>query len=194
MLFEVLRVIARQVEEHTGNDVTLGNIALLDEASNGQLDDTILLSLINMSEENTMKNFRNVQQIGNVSLTKQPVINLNLFILFTVNRGITQYDAELRDLSEIVEFFQGKKVFTQSNTIYNHSTNEMNPLSELDNFQFRVEMYTPTFEEQSYIWGSLGGKQRPSVVYKVSVIQIESQAIQSQGGVITETDQTLNHL
>mmetsp|Transcript_29731 Transcript_29731/g.39538 ORF Transcript_29731/g.39538 Transcript_29731/m.39538 type:complete len:148 (+) Transcript_29731:63-506(+) len=147
-----------------------------------------------MSEENTMKNFKNIRTVGNVTQIKQPVINLNLYILFSVNRGIGSYDEELADLSGIVEFFQGKKVFTQSNTIYNHSTNEMNPLSSLDNFKIHIELYTPTFEEQSYIWGSLGGKQRPSAVYKVSVIQIESDALQSQGGIITETDQTINQL
>lgn len=194
MLFEVLRVLALQVEDYTGNDVTLGNVALLDDANNNSLEDTIILSLINMSEENTMKNWRNIRTVGNITLNKQPVINLNLFIMFSVNRGTGQYDTELRDLSEIVEFFQGKKVFTQSNSMYNHSTNEMNQLSKLDNFKFHVEMYTPTFEEQSYIWGSLGGKQRPSAVYKVSVIQIESEAIQNQGGIITETDQNLNQI
>mmetsp|Transcript_29732 Transcript_29732/g.39550 ORF Transcript_29732/g.39550 Transcript_29732/m.39550 type:complete len:195 (+) Transcript_29732:130-714(+) len=194
MLFEVLQVIALQVEDYLDKDVTLGNIALLDESNNGAIEDTILLTLINMSEENTMKNFKNIRTVGNVTQIKQPVINLNLYILFSVNRGIGSYDEELADLSGIVEFFQGKKVFTQSNTIYNHSTNEMNPLSSLDNFKIHIELYTPTFEEQSYIWGSLGGKQRPSAVYKVSVIQIESDALQSQGGIITETDQTINQL
>lgn len=194
MLFEVLQVIARQVEEYTGNDVTLGNIALLDEPNNNSIEDTILLSLINMSEENTMKNFKNLREVGSTTIVKHPIINLNLFIMFSVNRGISQYDAELRDLSQIVEFFQGKRLFTQSNSIYNHSVNPINNLSELDNFNFRVEMYTPTFEEQSYIWGSLGGKQRPAAVYKVSVIQIESDAALTQGGIITETDQNINQL
>lgn len=192
MLFEVLQIIARQVEEYTDNDVTLGNVALVDDQSGNTLEDTIILSLINMSEENTMKNFPNTRQVGGVTLKKQPIVNLNLYIMFTVNRGVGQYDTELSDLSQIVEFFQGKKVFTQSNSIYGHSP--LSALADMDNFRFHVDMYTPTFEEQSYIWGSLGGKQRPSAIYKVSVIQIESDAVESQSGIITETDQTINQL
>lgn len=194
MLFEVLEIMSQQVQDYTGKDVVLRNIALIDDPNNNQLEDTILLSLINMSEENTMKNFKNLRTVGGLTMTKQPVINLNLYVMFCVNRGINGYPEELSDLSEIVEFFQGKKVFTQSNTNYNHSANPVNPLSDLDNFKFHVELYTPTFEEQSYIWGSLGGKQRPSAVYKVSVVQIESESVQSQGGIITETDQTINQL
>ncbi len=193
MLFEVLRVIALQVSDYTGKTVTLGNVALIDDNGAGNaLEDTIILSLVNMNEENTMKNFMNTQTVGSTTLVKQPVINLNLFIMFCSNRGVSNYRDELIDLAEIVEFFQGKKVFTQSNSIYPHGPG--NALGALNNFKFHVELYTPSFEEQSYIWGSLGGKQRPSAVYKVSVVQIESDAIEAQGGIVTETDQTINQL
>lgn len=184
MLFEILEILAQQVEhEYPGLDITLGNVAYLDDTSANTLEDTVVLSLINLSEENTMKNWPNYRTVGNTTVLKQPIINLNLYIIFCVNYGSSKYDAELRDLSKIITFFQGKKVFTQSNTIYNHSPNPMNPLAEMDNFKFHAELYTPTFEEQSYIWGSLGGKQRPSAIYKVSVVQLESKAVQTQAGV-----------
>lgn len=194
MLFEVLEILAQQVEAHIDKDVTLGNVAFVDDSAATTLNDTIILSLINMSEENTMKNWPNQRTVGNTTVVKQPVIHMNLYVMFCVDRGSTKYNTELSDLSKIINFFQGKKVFTQSNTIYNHAINSINPLANIDNFKFHVEMYTPTFEEQSYIWGSLGGKQRPCAIYKVSVVQFESTVAQTQAGVITETNQNINQI
>lgn len=198
MLYEILEVLGKQVENYLDKEVTLGNVANIDEPNANRLDDTIILSLINMSEENTMKNWVNQRKVGTSTLIKQPVINLNLYVMFCVNRSENQYNRALADLSKIVEFFQGKKVFTQANSIYNHSadnpSNNVNSLSNLDNFRFHIELYTPTFEEQSYIWGSLGGKQRPSAIYKISVIRIEGDEVQTQAGQIQETNQSINQM
>jgi hypothetical protein len=59
-------------------------------------------------------------------------------------------------------------------------------MSNVDNFRFTVELYTPTFEELNYIWGTLGGKQLPSALYKVSMIQIERNIAQAEGQLIGE--------
>lgn len=194
MLVEVLEILSQQIETYTGKDVVLGNVAYLDDANANTLDDSIVVSLINLSEENTMKNWPNYQTIGTSTQIKQPIIHLNLYVMFCANFGSSNYGTEIASLSKIIEFFQGKKVFTQSNTVYDHSTLPTNPLRDLDNFKFHVDLYTPTFEEQSYIWGSLGGKQRPAAIYKVSVVQLESKQIQAQAGIISETNQNLNQL
>ena len=148
MIFEVIEILAQQVEEYTGKDVTLGNIALADSSPPPSgVGDAIVLTLVNMNEENTMKNYVNNQNLGGLVLKKNPVLNLNLYLLFSVNKNV--YKSALKDLSKIVEFFQGKKVFTQSNSTYNHLSAE---LAGIDNFKFHVELYTPSFEELNYIW------------------------------------------
>ena len=197
MIFEVIKILALQVEDYFdsigangNNQIRLDNVAAVDSQSdNGQnLDNRLLLSLINISEEGTMKNFpNNPVENGRVQL-QQPKINLNLYLLFSANRN--SYERSLKDISTIVEFFQGKKVFTQSNTIYNRNNVE---LQGIDNFKFHVELYTPTFEELNYIWGSLGGRQIPSALYKLSVVNIERRAVLSEAGLITELNRDLKH-
>lgn len=194
MLVEVLEILAQKAGEYADETVTLGNVAYLDDSNASSLDDKIVVSLINLSEENTMKNWPNYRTVGTSKLLKQPIINLNLYVMFCANFGSSKYDREILALGKVIEFFQGKKVFTQSNTVYDHTYSAMNTLRDLDNFKIHVELYTPTFEEQSYIWGSLGGKQRPAAIYKVSVVQLESESVQSQSGIITETNQNLNQL
>ncbi|GAA3757067.1 DUF4255 domain-containing protein [Flavobacterium ginsengiterrae] len=187
MIFEVIQIIEEQVNNYLKEieleqSVVAENIAFL-ESQNDEvgkvLKDGVALTVINLAEEATLKNFPNHTIENTKTIYKNSVINLNLFILFSANRE--KYINSLRDISKIIEFFQGKKLFTQANTIYDRNTSAM---SNVDNFRFTVELYTPTFEELNYIWGTLGGKQLPSALYKVSMIQIERNIVQAEGQLI----------
>ncbi|MCC9018716.1 MULTISPECIES: DUF4255 domain-containing protein [Flavobacterium] len=188
MIFEVIQIITEQVNNYLDEiglekTVVPENIAFLEsqnETVSGNLEDKVALTLINLDEEATLKNFPNHIVQGNKTIYKNSVINLNLYLLFSANRTI--YINSLNDISKIITFFQGKKLFTQSDTIYNRNNVAM---ANIDNFRFTVELYTPTFEELNYIWGTLGGKQLPSALYKVSMIQIERNIAQSEGPLIS---------
>jgi hydroxymethylpyrimidine pyrophosphatase-like HAD family hydrolase len=188
MIFEVIQIITEQVNNYLdeiGLDKTVvaENIALLEsqnEIVSSNLEDKVALTLINLDEEATLKNFPNHAVENAKTIYKNSVINLNLYLLFSANRN--KYINSLNDISKIIAFFQGKKLFTQANTIYNRNNVAM---TNIDNFRFTVELYTPTFEELNYIWGTLGGKQFPSALYKVSMIQIERNIPQGEGQLIS---------
>ncbi|MBO9584827.1 MAG: DUF4255 domain-containing protein [Flavobacterium sp.] len=189
MIFEVIQIISEQVNsylEEIGLEKTVvpENIAFLESQNEDiatALKDGVALTVINLDEEATLKNFPNHIIENTKTIYKNSIVNLNLFILFSANRD--KYINSLKDISKIIEFFQGKKLFTQANTIYNRNSSAM---SNVDNFRFTVELYTPTFEELNYIWGTLGGKQLPSALYKVSMIQIERDIAQAEGQLIGE--------
>ncbi|WP_264536444.1 DUF4255 domain-containing protein [Flavobacterium sp. N1736] len=189
MIFEIIQIITEQVNNYLDEiglekTVVPENVAFLEsqnETVSGNLDDRVALTLINLDEEATLKNFPNHAIENAKTIYKNSVINLNLYLLFSANR--TVYINSLNDISKIIAFFQGKKLFTQANTIYNRSNVAM---TNIDNFKFSVELYTPTFEELNYIWGTLGGKQLPSALYKVSMIQIERNVIQGEGQLISK--------
>lgn len=185
MIFEVLKILSEEVESYIGSNVKMENVAMFDSQTDNSpnLNNKIILTLLNINEESTLKNFPNQTISGDRVVTKPRIINLNLFILFSANRN--SYEKSLIDIANIIEFFQGKKVFTQSNTVYNRQSVE---LQNIDNFRFTVELYTPTFEELNYIWGSLGGKQLPSVLYKLSLVQIERNSVLGQAGRVSETN------
>ena len=188
MIFEVIQIIAEQVNNYLDEiglekTVVAENIAFLESQNDvisGNLEDKVALTLINLDEEATLKNFPNHSVENAKTIYKNSIINLNLYLLFSANRTI--YINSLNDISKIIAFFQGKKLFTQANTIYNRNNVAM---ANVDNFRFAVELYTPTFEELNYIWGTLGGKQLPSALYKVSMIQIERNIAQGEGQLIS---------
>ena len=176
MIFEVIQILTENVNQYLSDiglekSVVAENIAFLESQNEDirlNLIDKVALTLIKITEESTLKNVPNRTQEGSRAAYKNSVINLNLYLLFSANRS--SYINSLNDISKIIEFFQGKRLFTQANTIYNRSNVAM---STIENFRFTVELYTPTFEELNYIWGTLGGKQLSSALYKVSMIQIE---------------------
>ncbi|GGF03510.1 DUF4255 domain-containing protein [Flavobacterium limi] len=189
MIFEVIQIISEQVNSYLDEigldkSVVAENIAFLESQNEDiatALKDSVALTLINLDEEATLKNFPNHTIENAKTIYKNSIVNLNLYILFSANRD--KYVNSLKDISKIIEFFQGKKLFTQANTIYNRNNIAM---SNVDNFRFTVELYTPTFEELNYIWGTLGGRQFPSALYKVSMIQIERNITQSEGQLISK--------
>lgn len=190
MIFEVLQILTEEVNTYfDGNPVSLGNIASVASEQGEQSEFTgIIITLVNLQEEKTLKNKPNVAVEGTSVIYKNPLVNLNLYILFSANNAM--YVEGLKHLSKVIEFFQGKKVFTQANTTYNRDNVAMDNITD---FKFVVDLFTPTFEELNFVWGTLGGKQMPSVMYKVSLISIEREAVLSKGGLITQINGRINH-
>ncbi|REG99114.1 DUF4255 domain-containing protein [Flavobacterium aquicola] len=188
MLFEVIQIITEQVNSYLlecglTKSVIVENIGLPESQTENiaTLVDKVALTLLNLQEEATLKNIPNHYYENNKIVYRNSVINLNLFLLFSANRST--YSKSLKDISKIIEFFQGKKLFNQSNTVFDRNAAAM---SDVDNFCFTVELYTPTFEELNYIWGTLGGRQLPSALYKVSMIQIERNISQGERDLLNQ--------
>lgn len=196
MLFEVIQIITEQVNTYLEacglpKSVTPENISMVDfqTEEDKPMHNKVVLSLLNIQEETSLKNFPNKSIEDSKVIYKNHIVNLNLYVLFSANRDT--YLKSINDISKIIEFFQGKKLFTQANTVYNRS----NPsLSNISNFRFTVELYTPTFEEMNFIWGTLGGKQLPSALYKISMVQIERDLPKSEGALITDIEGNTNQI
>jgi hypothetical protein len=185
MIYEVLQIVTDEVNNYLGGldmdrSVQLDNIAVIDQDQSDttiDMDDSVVLTLLNMDEEKTLKNFPNIRKTDTSVDYLNHTVNLNLYVLFSANRS--SYIKSLKDISKIIEFFQGKRLFTQANSDYDRDNISMEGLKD---FRFTVELYTPTFEELNFIWGTLGGKQYPSALYKLSLIEIERSVIQKRSG------------
>ena len=90
-----------------------------------------------------------------------PELKLNLYILLVANFAL--YKTGLEFLSGAIGFFQSKNVFTHDNTV------DLDPAIQ----KLIVEMHTLSFEQQNHLWGSLGAKYLPSIMYKVRLLSIQ---------------------
>lgn len=192
MIFEVLQIITEEVNnffdiEIEEKPVSLDNIAFIESEDDEPSDsNNIVLSLLHTEEETTMKNILNHEIEGTKVVYKNNKVHLNLYIMFSANRN--DYKESLKSVSKVVEFFQSKRIFTQSNTNFDR---DLDGMDQIGNFKFTVDLFTPSFEEMNFIWGTLGGKQYPSIIYKISLLEVERDVTQSEGSLITEINGNL---
>jgi hypothetical protein len=188
MIHQVLKFVAEQLnayikqQKKTESDITdpfviLQNISRLDE---DLLKSTnkIVISLINISEETTMKNNPDYTLVrNNLATYKNPPVNVNLYIMIT--SFMTNYENALIYLSHALTFFQGKFSFTLKNSI-----TEVEGLP--DDFHIILDMFNLGFEQLNYVWSTFGGKQHPFVCFKVRLLKIERESTSEINGVISE--------
>lgn len=205
MILHALSIIMKELEKHltdtfgpTTNKpkVGLGNIAEGIGSGNSQVSrDMLYLSMVNIKEEKSLKNLPN-QVRNNTTLTvtyeNQPVY-LNFMILVTATHS--DYKNALLSLSRAISFFQSKNVFTQDNVapeslIMNTSTND---LDQLETFKMIFDLYSPSMEEVNHLWGTLGGKQYPFVIYIMRVLELKFRVVQEESGLITEVVTGFHH-
>ncbi len=198
MIYEALQILVNELNiyfqqhiEHVVEDiVVLDNIALADSESEiaGNMTNKVIVTLLTIDEETTLRNFPNQSRINNQTEYYNPEVNLNLYVLFSANANL--YKDSLVYLSKTIEFFQAKNVFTQSNSSYNENLFSHNPTNT---FKFSMELYTPNFEDLNYIWGTLGGRQFPSALYKLALVTIAgNRAVNTAPAINTITLNTTN--
>ncbi|SHI62314.1 Protein of unknown function [Tangfeifania diversioriginum] len=197
MIYETLQILKEQLEKYfteigLEKIIALDNIALWGSGDNNdekKVEGKVVLSLLKIEEETTLKNTPHFEVKDNKTAYKNQPVNLNLYLLISAN--CDTYDKSLRSISKIIEYFQGKKVFTSTNTVYNRNNVAF---EELNYFRFNLELFSPSFEEQNHIWGTLGGRQLPSVIYKIQLVQIDKDKKLASSEVITHIGGNLNDL
>jgi len=164
-----------------GEAVLVQNIAMAEElgGTNNQLTGHVVMSLVNVQEEATLKNGSAYQTSNGRAIYKNPPVHINLFILFSVLHN--QYETSLQLLSRVIEFFQWKKelsfVTAPVSGISGNISREIT---------IRPDLYSLTFEQLNHLWGALGGKQVPFVMYRMRVIAIEAEKQKAEGEVINQ--------
>lgn len=183
MLLEALQIVETSLRTYLAQRlglqdiVTLGNVSMLDQGN--ALDEKLIISLVNIEEESSLKNARSVRSAaltGGTTYHNAPV-SLNLYLLFSANFP-NNYDNAIRILSLVIEFFQGQRTFT--------SPASADPDRLSGRAELSFNLYTMTFEQLNHLWGALGGKQLPSALYRVYLVQLEDEQVQDGGRLIED--------
>jgi Pvc16 N-terminal domain len=189
MIFDALKLIQialqnyiREVEQPldlSQDIVVLDNIAMAEElgGTRNSLNERIVMSLINIQEETTLKNSPHYRIENGRTVYQNPPVNLNLFVLFSVLHT-DQYDTALKRLARIIEFFQWKKEFSFATT--------PGPTGVSREVRILPDLYTLNFDQLNHLWGSLGGKQVPFVMYRTRLVSLDAQKRQAEGEPVLE--------
>lgn len=195
MIAHALTIVTNELDRHidgygvAGSHVELGNVAeIVAGAGNNGAREKLVLSLINVQEERTLKNVPAYVR-DDVALKvryENPPAFLNLAVLVTAPNA--KYDMALIAVSRAIMFFQHRNVFTQD-TVDPASITKGQPVNELDRldtFKLIFTLWSPTLEELNDMWGMLGGKQYPFALYSVRMLELRFRKTQRESGLITE--------
>jgi hypothetical protein len=195
MISHALTIVINELDKHLADTYVLGNpikveLGNLAEgfAAGGDAREKLILSMVNIKEEKTLKNLPNYvrNDITLSTLYENPPVFLNFQILVTATHA--NYTNALLVLSRAIRFFQYKNVFTQDNVEPRSITTNrpIDQLDQLESFKLIFDLYSPSMEEVNHLWGTLGGKQYPFVLYMLRMLDLKFKAVQSESGVITE--------
>lgn len=172
--------------------VVIENIALLDNDTTTNLNNSIVFSVVNIEEESTLKNAPPLRKdASGKARYENPPVYLNLYLLVSCcNKTISsnnEYLDTLTKLSHVIRFFQGKNSFTA------YDPSKISVYDDITDFKIKPELYTLTFEQINHLWGVLGGKQMPSVMYKLRLVAISSRRRLRDVPLIEEVDANLSN-
>jgi hypothetical protein len=199
MISHALTIVINEMDKHFKDDynsvadpqVGLGNLAegfVTGTGGSGVLRNILNLSVVNIKEEKSLKNIPHYVR-DNVMLKaiyENPPIFLNFQILVVATH--VAYNDALLMLSRAIRFFQWKNIFTQDNVSPDSITKNAppNPLDQLEEFKLIFDLYSPTMEEVNHLWGTLGGKQYPFVLYMLRMLDLKFKRVQSEGELVAE--------
>ncbi|WP_170170341.1 DUF4255 domain-containing protein [Hymenobacter perfusus] len=125
----------------------------------------LCLTLVNLEQETTLRNGAANRTTAGTNgpeyARANPAIRLNLRVLLAAN--FSDYAEALKFLGAGITFFQRKNVLTPQNT----------PTLDRRLEKVLVELETVTTHEWSQLWGMLGSKYLPGVLYKVRMLTLQ---------------------
>lgn len=161
-----------ELEEDDPEVLTLSRMT--DQDGNLQFSNLGMV-LTNIEEERIHKAQTPYTKSAGGALQKvNPELKLNLYVLIA-SHSSDNHNTGLIRLGHVVDFFQLKHVFSRQTA----------PTLPDGISRLVVELITLTFEQQNHLWGTLGSKYMPSVLYKVRMLTVQASA-QAPAAVVSE--------
>ncbi len=125
-------------------------------------EDKLGMTVINLEEERTVKSqLPTHAYVNGQHVVREPDIKINVHTLIGAN--YQQYDEALKFISLVLVFFQSHPVFTPTDYP------ALDPRIE----RLAAELQSPTYEQLNQIWGFVGAKQLPSVIYRIRMVVLQ---------------------
>jgi Pvc16 N-terminal domain len=163
MIHRSIQIIVNELNASQGEAgpdfAMMANIAHADGgtgASSGDIKSAVVVTLVNIEEEKTLKNQPVYVRDGDQVQKIKPLIYLNLLLLFSC--ADDAYEEALKKMDVVVGFFQANHVFTPGAGRVERMT---------------VEMVSLSLEQQNHLWAILGSKQLPALLYKLRLVIVD---------------------
>jgi hypothetical protein len=148
--------------------LVLSNLISQDGSVAIEGNNKVVCTLVNVQEETTLKASYGTSSIGGGFAAGGGDIHVNLTIMFSAYFTGKNYAEALKFLSGVIYFFQGKPVFTNSNTPGLSSNVE----------KACFDITTLSYHDLNSVFSMMGAKYMPTVIYKVRMLTFSSDNIE----------------
>lgn len=147
--------------------VVVSSLVESDGSPAPHINNKIVIFMFNVEKDYNFKNQTSIQVRGDNQGAVMPPLHVNLSIVIAANFSGANYMEALKLLSASSNFFQSHPVFDHQNT------------PDLDSAidRLTLEFENLSLHDLSGLWGMLGGKYQPSVVYKMRTVIMDSDAV-----------------
>lgn len=149
--------------------VVAARFASPDGTPNTEAAGKVVAAVVNIEEDRVYHSLETFARHPNgTAEIVRPETAVNLYLLFAAN--LANYSEALKAVSIVVAFFQHRGVF------------DCAEIKGLDRSDGRIvcELFSATFEQQNHIWGALGAKYMPSVLYKLGIVGIRDKVVEGE--------------
>jgi hypothetical protein len=129
-------------------------------------ENKIVITLVNLEKETLQKLPSKALSTNSFGNQNAP-LQINIYVLFSAYFSSNNYGESLRFISFIMAYFQGKNVFTKSDTP------NMDPKME----KLSIEIVDVSMDGLSNLWSLLGAKYMPSVLYKIRMLHFDESVV-----------------
>lgn len=132
-------------------------------------ENKVIITLVDLQEEAVLRNAGVQNSLHNGGFIKSPLpVHLNLFVMFASFFSTNNYQEALKHLSQVILFFQSRRVFDRA---------DYPVLNDTQLEKLTIEMYHPDYQARNNLWSTLGAKYIPSVIYKIKMLKIQDDAV-----------------
>lgn len=185
MIDRALELVAARLNQHlrvrlhSDEDlVVLTNVVDANGSPTQLIDDKLALFVVNIEKDSLSRAPRPRRMPGDRFAIHREPLRLNLQVMLAAGYTEGNYPQALKHISAAVKYLQANAVIDHGNA------------PEMDQGLQRITMEIqnlPT-QELSHLWGVLGGRYLPSVLYTLRTVSIEPDAIDGEAEPVTTVD------
>ncbi len=151
--------------------VIVSNLVENDGSVVAQTNNKIVVFLANMEKDTMPQRQNSSAALSNdrLSINSKPLY-LNLSIVVAANFTGANYQESLKFISQVVSFFQKQPVFDHQNS----------PELDANIEKLILDIENVQRHDLSSMWSMFGAKYLPSIVYRVRMVTLDANAVQSR--------------
>jgi hypothetical protein len=164
--------------------VEITNIAMLNDGDEFLASKSpIILSIVNIEEDKTLKNqsvyLKNTNNHTQISRYNHPTQHLIISLLFSsYSKNLSNYLNGLEKLKNVISYFQQNNSFYYKNDhteLIEYSTFIGKTEAQKENYtKITIDSVSLSMDQLNQMWSYLGSKYMPSVLYKMRLCTVQS--------------------